>query len=136
MICGINHLTFSVADLGRSIAFYHAVLGMRLLARWPSGAYLLAGDLWVALVVDEAVRAGPLPEYTHVAFTVRPEQFDELADALRAAAAPIWQENWTEGASLYVLDPDGHKLEFHASDLDARLSLARAAPWDGLELFA
>jgi hypothetical protein len=45
-----------------------------------------------------------------------------------------FQENRTEGASLYFLDPDGHKLEVHVGDLESRLRAARANPWDGLEL--
>ena len=42
---------------------------------------------------------------------------------------------WLLGASLYFLDPNGHKLEIHASDLEARLLSARERPWEGLELF-
>ena len=135
MIRGLNHITLSVGDISRSIDFYTAVLGLKPVARWPEGAYLLAGDLWLALVVDGAVRTRPLPEYTHFAFTVAPEDFAALSQRIRRAGAPIWQENRTEGASLYFLDPDGHKLEIHVSDLAARLASARANPWPGLELF-
>jgi catechol 2,3-dioxygenase-like lactoylglutathione lyase family enzyme len=134
VISGINHLTFSVSDLPRSLAFYCGVLQLRLVARWPAGAYLVAGDLWVALVVDPAVRAAPLPEHTHAAFTVAPESFAAMAAAIRASGAAEWQQNWTEGDSVYFLDPDGHKLEVHASDLAGRLRAARARPWEGLEL--
>ena len=136
MITGVNHLTLAVRDIAASFAFYRDVLGCRPLARWPQGAYLLAGDLWLALVVDPAARAAPLPEYTHVAFSVPPERFAALADRIRASGALEWQQNWTEGESLYFLDPDGHKLEIHASDLAARLRSARERPWAGLELFA
>ena len=133
MIRGVNHVTFAVADLERSLAFYEGLLGMRLAARWPRGAYLRAGTLWVALVVDDATREGPLPEYTHLAFDVAPEDFEALAERVAAEVEPF-QENRSEGASLYFLDPDGHKLELHASDLDARLAAARQAPWEGLEI--
>jgi catechol 2,3-dioxygenase-like lactoylglutathione lyase family enzyme len=135
VIRGLNHLTLAVADIERSFAFYRDVLGFRPLAKWPRGAYLLAGDVWVALVVDSRVRTQPLPEYTHIAFTVAPDQFEMLSDAIRAAQAPIWQDNWSEGASLYFVDPDGHKLEIHASDLATRLRTAREQPWEGLEFF-
>jgi catechol 2,3-dioxygenase-like lactoylglutathione lyase family enzyme len=136
MITGVNHLTLSIRDVAESFAFYTDVLGFRSLARWPKGAYLLAGDMWVALVLDAHARAGTLPEYTHIAFAVAPADFAALSERIRAAGAPIWQDNWTEGDSLYFTDPNGHKLEIHASDLAARMRSARAAPWEGLEFFA
>ena len=135
MVRGLNHITISVKDAGRSFAFYTEVLGLKAVARWPRGSYLLAGDLWVALVEDDRVRPGALPEYTHYAFDVAPEDFAALGAALRRAGAERWQENWTEGDSLYFLDPDGHKLEIHSSDLQARLRSARENPWEGLEFF-
>lgn len=58
-----------------------------------------------------------------------------LSRGTRRSYAIIWQDNWTEGESLYFLDPNGHKLEIHASDLAARLQAARENPWAGLELF-
>jgi catechol 2,3-dioxygenase-like lactoylglutathione lyase family enzyme len=135
MITGINHITLSIKDVEQSFAFYTQVLGFRPVARWPQGAYLLAGDLWVALVLDERVRAAGLPEYTHIAFTVAPEDFAALSERIGAAGAPIWQQNRTEGDSLYFLDPNGHKLEIHASDLETRLRTAKESPWAGLEFF-
>jgi catechol 2,3-dioxygenase-like lactoylglutathione lyase family enzyme len=135
MITGINHVTLSVRDVDESVAFYTETLGLTTLARWPKGAYLLAGSLWVALVLDGDVRTAPLPEYTHIAFSVPPEQFEGLCGRIRASGAAIWQENWTEGESLYFLDPNSHKLEIHTSDLADRLRAARRDPWEGLELF-
>lgn len=135
MLTGLNHLTFAVRDVARAWQFYVEVLGCRPVARWPQGGYVLAGDLWVALVQDAQTRAGPWPEYTHAAFSVSAADFPRLAERLRAAGAVIWQANWTEGESLYFLDPDGHKLEIHASDLAARLRSAREQPWAGLEFF-
>jgi catechol 2,3-dioxygenase-like lactoylglutathione lyase family enzyme len=130
MIGGVNHLTFSVSNLATSIAFYADTLGFRLVARWPRGAYLLAGTTWIALLLDARTRDGALPEYTHVAFDVAPSDFDAASARIRSSGAKVWQENKSEGASLYFLDPDGHELEIHASDLAARLR----APWDGLEV--
>jgi len=133
MISGINHLTFSVKDLEASFTFYTQALGCRALAKWPKGAYVLAGNMWIALVVDDTVRHAALSEYTHIAFTVAPEDFQAMCQRIQQAGATIWQEDWTEGASLYFLDPTGHKLEIHVSDLATRLQAAREQPWDGLE---
>jgi catechol 2,3-dioxygenase-like lactoylglutathione lyase family enzyme len=77
-----------------------------------------------------------LPEYTHIAFAVAEHDFAPLAARIKAAGATIFQENTSEGHSLYFLDPDGHKLEIHVGDLASRLRAARAQPWPGLEMFA
>jgi catechol 2,3-dioxygenase-like lactoylglutathione lyase family enzyme len=135
MITGINHITLAIADVERSFVFYTAVLGFRPIAKWPKGAYLLAGDTWIALVADPHVRQAALPEYTHIAFSISAQEIGALGERIRASGAPIWQENWTEGDSLYFLDPDGHKLEIHASDLAARIATAKAQPWEGLTFF-
>ncbi len=135
MISGINHITLSIRDVEESFRFYSQVLGFRPVAKWPKGAYLLAGDTWVALVLDEKLRERPLPEYSHIAFTISAAEFDGLCERIGQAGAATWQENWTEGASLYFLDPNGHKLEIHASDLETRLRTAQEHPWEGLQFF-
>lgn len=136
MITGINHVTLSVRDVEQSLAFYTEVLGLRAVARWPKGVYLLAGDLWVVLVLDEHARVMALPEYTHIAFTVPALEFEALSHRIRSSAAEVWQENRTEGASLYFVDPNGHKLEIHASDLKTRLAKLQEDLLEGFEVLA
>ena len=135
MISGINHITLSVRDTEQSFEFYTQVLGFQPVAYWPKGAYLLAGSTWIALVLDPTTRAASLPEYTHIAFSVSAVEFESMSQRILQSGAAIWQENWTEGDSLYFVDPNGHKLEIHASDLAARLKSAKENPWDGLEFF-
>lgn len=135
MITGLNHLTLAVSDPERAYQFYTHVLGLKPIAKWPQGAYLQAGEFWIALVHDPHTRPAPLPEYTHVAFTVSLADFEPMKTRIQASGAELWQENWTEGDSLYFVDPDGHKLEIHASDLAARLKSAREKPWPGLVFF-
>ncbi|MEO1148586.1 MAG: fosfomycin resistance glutathione transferase, partial [Cyanobacteria bacterium J06638_22] len=121
MITGINHITLSVKDLEASYAFYTEVLGCRPVAKWPKGAYMLAGEMWLALIMEPHVREQALPEYTHIAFTVSPANFETMVHKLQTAGVQSWQENRSEGASFYFTDPNGHKLEIHVSDLAARL---------------
>ena len=135
MITGINHITLSVKDVEESFVFYTEVLGCRPVARWPGGAYLLAGDVWIALVVDGDVREDVLPEYTHIAFTVSPGDFETLSARIKQSEVEVWQDNRSEGASLYFVDPNGHRLEIHASDLETRIKTAKEHPWEGLEFF-
>ena len=130
MISGLNHITLSVRNIDRSFRFYVDTLGAKPLARWSKGAYLLAGDAWLSLTLDERTRASPLPEYSHIAFSVSGSQFDAAAARIRASGAAIWQDNRSEGPSLYFLDPDGYKLEIHAGDWRTRVAAMKAHAWD------
>ncbi|RZJ37111.1 MAG: glutathione transferase [Brevundimonas sp.] len=124
-VTGLNHLTFAVSDLERSITFYRDLLGFDQRAIWATGAYLEAGSLWLCLSLDEAARREPRPDYTHAALTVDAAAFETLSARVRTAAT-LWKDNRSEGASLYFLDPDGHRLELHVGDLESRLADYRA----------
>jgi catechol 2,3-dioxygenase-like lactoylglutathione lyase family enzyme len=134
MIRGINHVTLAVTDLDRALRFYEGVLGIRCAARWPQGAYLEAGALWLCLSVDANARQRPHPDYTHVALDIAAEDFDVVAARILAAGAPTWKDNRSEGPSLYFLDPDGHKLELHVGTLRTRLAGYRAKRPPGMIL--
>ncbi|QBE62153.1 VOC family protein [Pseudoduganella lutea] len=135
MITSLNHITLAVADLDTSFAFYVETLGFRPRAKWARGAYLSVEGLWLCLTLDRHCRQGPLPEYTHIAFTVEAAQFAAHAAALAARGVTPWQRNSSEGDSLYFLDPDGHKLEIHVGSLESRLASLRREPYEGLTLF-
>ena len=136
MITGVNHITLAVRDVDRSYHFYVETLGSRPLARWSKGAYLLVGDLWLCLTLDERTRSSPLPEYSHIAFNVPAALFEDAAERIRALGARIWKDNESEGSSLYFLDPDGHKLEIHIGDWQTRLAAMKEDPWEpNIEFF-
>jgi glutathione S-transferase fosA5 len=64
------------------------------------------------------------------------EEFSDAVAKLQEAGVTSWQKNRRPGDSFYFLDPDGHKLEIHSSDLNARMkSLRRQLPKE-LVLFA
>ena len=125
MISGLNHITLAVSSLSRSIDFYCDMLGCKLEHEWDQGAYLAAGDLWLCLAVCDAVDRHD--DYTHVAFTATRSSFAILSRRFTAAKVRYWQENSSEGESLYVLDPDGHKLEVHIGSLRSRLAHVRSS---------
>lgn len=136
MIVGINHITLSVSNLEKSFNFYTKTLGCQPLVKWKRGAYLLAGELWLCLSVDRNIRRQVSPEYTHIAFTVSPEEFSNYCQNITQLKIKLWKENTSEGDSLYILDPDGYKLEFHVGNWQTRLAAIRQQPYEDMEFFA
>ena len=134
-ISGIGHVTLSVRDLLKSLDFYTGVLECRLIARWNAGAYLLAGELWITLIEDDAMQDEVSAEYTHVALAVSTEDFEALRERIEGSGAEIWQEDGTPGSSLYFTDPNGHKLELSTSNLEDRLRADRQNPPEGMQFF-
>ena len=70
-------------------------------------------------------RQCPLPDYSHIAFHIAPEDFQACVRRLQEAGCEAWQQNHTEGDSFYFLDPDGHKLEIHCTTLAERAQDAK-----------
>lgn len=126
-VTGVNHVTLVVSDLTHSVMFYTDLLGFTLRLEWARGAYLEGGDLWLCLEIGKVDRRA---DDTHLALSCRPQDFEALAQRI-TDAAPQWKQNRSEGASVYFLDPDGHKLELHLGDLHARLAQYRQTPPDG-----
>ncbi len=133
-ITGLNHLTFAVSDLARSVAFYSELLGFRIRMRGPTSAYLEADTLWLALVVDNNIQPVPSQDYSHVAFSASPSALPILVKKLKAAGVVCWQEADTI-ESFYFLDPNGHKLELHSGDLRRRLAARATAHEPGVAIF-
>ena len=133
-VTGLNHITLAVADVQRSLAFYRDLLGCAVRAVWADGAYLEAGQLWLCLSRDNLVRTSPHPDYTHIALSVAESEFVGMRDRL-AANCEIWKNNRSEGASVYFLDPDGHKLEIHVGDIETRLVHYRNNPSSGVRVY-
>lgn len=120
-ISGVNHVTLVVADLDRALGFYRDMLGLRLRARGPRMAYLEGGALWLCL---ELGHPGPAQDDSHIALSVTEAGFAHLGERLKGV--PLWKDNRSEGASLYLRDPDGHKLELHVGTLASRMDHYRA----------
>jgi len=136
MVTGLNHVTLSVVDLDRAFRFYRETLGLRPVARWYRGAYLTAGDFWICLTLESDLSERTLnPTYDHIAFTVLASDYQALCARLMDAGAQQWQENHSEGDSFYFLDPDGHKLEIHVTELESRIAALRQRPPKELVFF-
>lgn len=129
MLRGLNHITITVSNLGRSLHFYSELLGMKPDVCWDRGAYLSLGDSWFCLSC-EAVN--PAQDYCHIALDIAENDFHVFANKLRAEHIVEWKQNTSEGNSLYFLDPDGHKLEIHSGNLESRLESLKLYPYKGL----
>jgi catechol 2,3-dioxygenase-like lactoylglutathione lyase family enzyme len=144
MITAMNHITLGVIDIERSFIFYRDVLGLKPLVKWEQGAYFSVSELnsnvpgsgfWFCLNVDN--QRTPNPCYTHYAFTVSDNHFDEMVTKIISSGCTIFKENTSPGNSLYFFDPDGHKLEIHVGTLDSRIKIKKAneSNWKNVEWF-
>lgn len=132
MITGVNHITIAVKSLERSLEFYASNLKLVIKAKWNNGAYLTAGDTWICLSCDDSC---PSKDYSHIAFSIDQSEFNHFSKSLMEAGVENWKENTSEGSSVYILDPDGHKLEIHVGDLETRLEELKESPYSDLVLY-
>ncbi len=126
------HLAFPVDDLAAARQFYGQVLGCpegRSDQHWVD--FDLFGHQIVAhLVAERTERAynpvdGDEVPVPHFGLVLRPAEWRELADRLRAAGSEFVIEPHTrfaglpgEQSTMFVLDPAGNALEFKAFEND------------------
>lgn len=135
MISGINHITLACKNIEKSFEFYREVLGLNPLVKWDRGAYFLVGDFWFCLNVDDKREANTC--YTHYAFSVPKERFDEIVEKIIGSGVKIFKDNTSPGNSLYFLDPDSHKLEIHIGSWQDRIQAKKTdiGNWKNIEWF-
>ncbi|MDR6226147.1 VOC family protein [Desmospora profundinema] len=124
-VIGFNHVTIRVSDLARSLTFYREVLGMELVHRGRTDAYLEWGEAWVCLIQ----LSSPRPHdpnalgVDHVAFSIADTDFPDAVRRLREAQVPLVRGPMERGGGQVVnfLDPDGNQLECYTSSLHERM---------------
>ncbi|MFJ7754278.1 metallothiol transferase FosB [Peribacillus muralis] len=124
-IKGLNHFLFSVSDLEKSIEFYESVFGAKLLLKGNATAYFDLNGVWIALNLEKDIARNEIhASYTHVAFSIDDEDYDEMYSKLKCLKVNILTSREREERdkkSIYFTDLDGHKFEFHTGSLQERL---------------
>jgi catechol 2,3-dioxygenase len=113
---GAVHLT--VADLGRSLDYYHTVIGLDVLAEEGGHASVRAGDRELLVLVEEP-GAQPAQGYTglyHFALLVpgRKDLARWLAHAARDRVPLTGLSDHYVSEAIYLRDPDEHGIEIYA----------------------
>jgi catechol 2,3-dioxygenase-like lactoylglutathione lyase family enzyme len=127
----INHVVLHVTDLERSRRFYLEVLGFedRTLRVNPGQAtnpgqtmsFLQGGAQGLDLfqVSSGDVHGGK--EMNHMALCVAADDVDEVAGALERAGVEVSEK--TPRNSVFISDPDGHRIEILPRSANARALL-------------
>jgi len=115
-VLGLYEVVIRVADLSRSEAFYHDILGLEVGLRDERRrmVFLRIGGQAGMLVLQEDKGRWPAQ---HLAFTVREADIEAARAALEERGVSITDQAfhaWMPAKSVYFSDPDGHDLELCA----------------------
>ncbi|MEK3769310.1 VOC family protein [Paenibacillus sp. FSL R5-0887] len=128
---GFNHVTVNVSNLANSLNFYTGILGLQLVHRGKTDAYLEWGSAWICLLEkpDYMSIANNVVGVDHIAFSIAEEHFEEAVQGLLTQNVPIIRGPIKRGIGWTVnfLDPDGIQLELHTSNLRERMSVWNTA---------
>ncbi|KEF41614.1 MAG: hypothetical protein ER33_10625 [Cyanobium sp. CACIAM 14] len=118
---GLTHVALPVTDLERSLAFYAAYTGLRVIhqrgeAPGSRVAWICDGTRpFVVVLIETAVVEGPLRPLGHLGVgCATPERLQELCERARQEGV-LLQEPRDDGPPVgtwaFLRDPDGHTLE-------------------------
>ncbi len=115
----IDHVALTVSNVQQSITWYRDVLRLerRFEEVWGDRpAVMCAGSTCLALFPPDTDRPLPTPDHNtlamrHVAFRVDRANFAQAKIDLRQRGIEFEFEDHTVSHSIYLYDPDGHRIE-------------------------
>ena len=123
---GVHHVALLSSDVERTIGFYQDLLELPLTEVFENRDYQGSTHFFfdigngnaLAFFDFPGLELGPYAERLgglhHLAISVEPERWRHLAAKLRDAGVPVHEEG---GTSLYLLGPDGERIELIADPL-------------------
>jgi catechol 2,3-dioxygenase-like lactoylglutathione lyase family enzyme len=111
---GLTHLSLSVADPERSLAFYRTLFGVREYHRDANSIQALGPGPHDVLVFERRPSHGQPGGIDHFGFRLDdPADAEDAARQARAAGATILRQGeFAPGQPyLYIADPDGYTIE-------------------------
>lgn len=129
-VTGINHVVLHVTDLDRSRTFYMAALGFadRGLVPGMRAAFLRCGMQGLDLFETAGCDVHGGQEMNHMALNVDAADVESLVASLPAAGIDSFEV--TPRNSVFIADPDGHRIEIlpiSATERDHERESARAS---------
>jgi catechol 2,3-dioxygenase-like lactoylglutathione lyase family enzyme len=115
----IDHVAITVSDLARSLAWYRDVLGLerRFEEDWGDVPTMMcAGETCLALFPSDVGQPQPVNvretvSMRHVAFRVDRPNFELAQERFRELNVEFEAADHGIAYSVYVADPDGHRIE-------------------------
>jgi len=111
---GLNHISLSVADPDRSLAFYRALFGVREYVREEGSIQARGPGPYDILVFERRDSHGKPGGIDHFGFRLTdPADIDDAVRVARAAGAKILRHGEFEPGLPYLFleDPDGYTIE-------------------------
>ncbi len=125
-ITGINHITFAVADLEKSVTFYNILFEDCLIAKGEGLAYYDVAGVWFVLNLENKIPSKARDRtYSHIAFSMDVNNQKKLKTKLDQHGIVYEsgrKRDVREGQAIYIRDYDGHLIEFYNLNLKDRLN--------------
>lgn len=119
-IDGFDHVAIEVADVEASVAWYIDVLGLerRMEEEWGSHpAVVCVGESCVAIFPSDGSERTSGDMIQHFAFRVDRANFVRAQESFRERGIEFRFADHGESHSVYIADPDGHRIEITTYEL-------------------